>query len=404
MSQRFDEPKRLGDWLKWVDDDVKRHCVEEVTVASGEDLATGEVIGKILKSCPTTGTKNDANTGGGTCTSVTLGALAEIGIYTLTCKDVSTVAAGTATAHAFAHNTGTGAMGTITVGTGAKVGDYTLQITALVGNAGHFVVRYPDGSFCAEGDVAAAFDAGGLAFTLADGTDYVVGDGFYITVAPNASGAGATWELVTPSGFAMASKPVTGTGYTSTHLNFTINDSGTNFVVGDSFTIAVSEGSGKVKALTLSAVDGTQIAAGIMQYPVDTTGSRRYVAFTSGGTTEIVAGDIVTGATSEATANVVSVDLDSGTWAGGDAAGTLYLDNQSGTFQSENLNVGTATNLATIGGNSSAYYPDLPGTVVVRDAIIDADNLTWPTGITVTQIATALKQLEALGIVARDAA
>ena len=80
----------------------------------------------------------------------------------------------------------------------------------------------------------------------------------------------------------------------------------------------------------------------------------RSVAFTSGGTTEIEEDDTVTGATSGATAVVKRVILTSGTWAGGDAAGTFILYSQSGTFQSENLNVGAVPNLATIAGNSTA--------------------------------------------------
>ena len=87
----------------------------------------------------------------------------------------------------------------------------------------------------------------------------------------------------------------------------------------------------------------------------------RSVDFTSGGTTEIVAGNTVTGATSGATAVVGRVILTSGTWAGGDAAGRFIFTTQTGTLQSENLNVGAVTNLATIGGNSTANALPLGG-------------------------------------------
>jgi hypothetical protein len=80
----------------------------------------------------------------------------------------------------------------------------------------------------------------------------------------------------------------------------------------------------------------------------------RYVAFTSGGTTEIAAGDTITGATSAATAVVGRVVLTSGSWAAGTAAGFFHFASQTGTFQAENLNVGASLNLATIAGNSSA--------------------------------------------------
>ena len=48
--------------------------------------------------------------------------------------------------------------------------------------------------------------------------------------------------------------------------------------------------------------------------------------FTSGGTYEVVVGNTITGATSGSTAVITKIDLDSGTWAGGDAAGKLFYD------------------------------------------------------------------------------
>ena len=78
------------------------------------------------------------------------------------------------------------------------------------------------------------------------------------------------------------------------------------------------------------------------------------LSFTSGGVTEIAAGDTITGATSTETATVEVVILLSGTWAGGDAAGRFILSGQSGPFQAENLNVGASSNLATIAGDSDA--------------------------------------------------
>lgn len=80
----------------------------------------------------------------------------------------------------------------------------------------------------------------------------------------------------------------------------------------------------------------------------------RTIDFTSGGVTEIVEGNTITGAVSAATAVVERVILTSGSWAAGDASGRMILSGQTGTFQAENLNVGASLNLATIAGNSSA--------------------------------------------------
>ena len=76
-------------------------------------------------------------------------------------------------------------------------------------------------------------------------------------------------------------------------------------------------------------------------------------AFTSGGTTEIVAGNTVTGSVSGSTALVTKVTRVTGAWADGDAAGYINVINQSAAFQAENLLV-AAVDLATIAADSTA--------------------------------------------------
>ena len=76
--------------------------------------------------------------------------------------------------------------------------------------------------------------------------------------------------------------------------------------------------------------------------------------FDSGGTAEISAGDTITGETSGAQALVISILLDSGTWAGGDAAGTFTLRRLKGLFaNNEEIKVGAVTGMATVDGNQS---------------------------------------------------
>jgi len=81
------------------------------------------------------------------------------------------------------------------------------------------------------------------------------------------------------------------------------------------------------------------------------------LGFTSGGTYEIEVGDTIEGATGAATAYVVGVSLSSGSWAGGDAAGTLTLRRVTGTFQAENLDAGANGNVATIAGGATGSGP-----------------------------------------------
>lgn len=81
----------------------------------------------------------------------------------------------------------------------------------------------------------------------------------------------------------------------------------------------------------------------------------RRIAFTSGGTTIIAEGQTIVGATSAATAVVSRVVVTGGSWAAGDASGSLILSSQTGTFTAENLNIsGGAANVATVAGNSAA--------------------------------------------------
>jgi head decoration protein D len=102
-------------------------------------------------------------------------------------------------------NTGNGVMGAVTAGGGSQAGVYTLRVTAAASNAGSFVVKDPQGDVVGEGTVAVAFSGGGLSFTLADGaTDFIVGDGFDITVAHGATPKYTVLDLTNTAGGAVA--------------------------------------------------------------------------------------------------------------------------------------------------------------------------------------------------------
>ena len=78
------------------------------------------------------------------------------------------------------------------------------------------------------------------------------------------------------------------------------------------------------------------------------------------GTTEIAEGVTVTGGTSGFSGVVKRVRLESGTWAGGTAAGGLIFATTTGTFQNgENLRVGGAT--YAVADSASAAITLLPG-------------------------------------------
>lgn len=79
--------------------------------------------------------------------------------------------------------------------------------------------------------------------------------------------------------------------------------------------------------------------------------SIRKLTFTSGGTYEVVVGDTLTGATSADTCTVYDIELTSGSWAAGTAAGDIWINDESGAFTSgEDFDVDANTNVLTMTG------------------------------------------------------
>lgn len=138
------EPAAVSDVLKY---EHSMYCREVVTILSGTAaFEIGMVLGKITRGAATSAAKSGGNTGNGTLT----------------------------------------VDGTTPVKAGAKTGVYTVRFTAAATNNGTFRVTDPDGFVL--GDVVMAGGAGAfdndIKFAVADGaTDFIVGDGFDITVA-----------------------------------------------------------------------------------------------------------------------------------------------------------------------------------------------------------------------------
>ena len=136
------EGKRLGDWLKWEQENQYSRDVVTVLAGSGAEraLLSGMVLGRITKGAAT-GAAVAGNTGNGTITAApTVGAVAKPGVYRLTCIEPAA-------------------------------------------DAGKFTVEDPDGILIGIATVGVEFTTH-LTFTIADGsTDFVAGDSFTITVA-----------------------------------------------------------------------------------------------------------------------------------------------------------------------------------------------------------------------------
>jgi hypothetical protein len=126
----------------------------------------------------------------------------------------------------------------------------------------------------------------------------------------------------------------------------------------------------EIKALELLAGSNSSVLGEIMLGDLITCiiGVEYTRSFTSGGTYQVLPGHTITGATSHATGLVVAVTLVSGSWAAGTAAGTIRFRAKTGTFQAENLDVGTHANVATIAGDSTTIQAkDISGGGLVDD-------------------------------------
>jgi len=89
----------------------------------------------------------------------------------------------TVTEAADGDNTGDGTISTVTLGALAEVGTYTLELIATATDGGTFAVFTPSGYRLADAEVGAAYGGDHLNFTISDGAaDFVLGDLFTVEV------------------------------------------------------------------------------------------------------------------------------------------------------------------------------------------------------------------------------
>jgi hypothetical protein len=127
-----------------ISEDSSYRARDQITIASGAGvLKAGTVLGKISIGAAAAAAKSGGNTGNGTIT-----------------MDATTP-----------------------ILNGAKIGVYTARCIAAAANGGTFRIEDPDGFVIGDIAVGATF-ADDIKFVIADGaTDFIVGDGFDITVA-----------------------------------------------------------------------------------------------------------------------------------------------------------------------------------------------------------------------------
>lgn len=92
--------------------------------------------------------------------------------------------------------------------------------------------------------------------------------GNYLLTCTAAATNGGTFSVVAPDGTRLADATVA-VAYSNDHLDFTIADGATDYAVGDTFTIAVAAGSGKLKLVNSANVDGSNTPYAILAGDTD---------------------------------------------------------------------------------------------------------------------------------------
>lgn len=222
----------------------------------------------------------------------------------------------------------------------------------------------------------------GTCTSVSGGEETVLGTYKATCTTANEAAVDGIWRIEAPNGAVLGDLVVTagesGTGaFTDPQINLTVNYATGYSTIGDYFNIAVAAGSEKLVVLSFTAVDGSQKAFGMLIEDYDASSAdlacvaivrdavitksaiKWTIAFTGGGTHELVVGETITGATSTTiTARVCEVNLASGTWAGGDAAGTIVVDKFTGDFAAENIKVAGGTDDATVAATDTATAYD----------------------------------------------
>jgi hypothetical protein len=251
----------------------------------------------------------------------------------------------------------------------------------------------------------------GTATVVFGGPETLVGN--YVVTCTIAAANGGTFSVVNPAGKALP-VAVVGTPYRSREINFTLNDGGTDFIVGDSFTFVVDT--------TAPAVVGTGngTVSGISLGPDAKPGNYRVeitAAITNGGEFKIASpdGDIVEQGFIVAGAG--------GTFVGGNKRQlNLTITEGSTDFAvADAFNICVFKQLA--GGKAVAWDPltfdgrddavgllydnvdasaaDLAGVLVSRHAVVMKESLQWAAAITAAQKDSAYLDLAARGVIAR---
>lgn len=255
--------------VEWLLSDEEQQSVDVGTLASGQNLTSGTVLGQITKNTTATST---AVTGTGVVTRTVgaLGANAIVGTYTLTC-----ITAGATAVYEVELPTGE------QLATNAVVGSGAIDID------GHFTLTLVNVTNSAVGDTFTVVVAASVTGTIVASSVTGTGNGaitigairglaksgvYSVRLTEAAAGAG-TFSVYAPLSDDYIGDVTVGGGSTNVgnHFAITIADGSSDFVVGDNFTVTIELPVPKWTKHDHTAINGSQVAAGILYNDVDAT-------------------------------------------------------------------------------------------------------------------------------------
>jgi hypothetical protein len=236
--------------------------------------------------------------------------------------------------------------------------------------------------------------------------------GNYVVKCITAVANGGVFSVTTPSGKLLPNATVA-TPYRSRHINFTLNDGATDFIVNDQFTIVVEAGNpavvgtgnGTISGLSLGpdAIPGSYLVENIEAI---TNGGRFKVVGPDGDT--VAVGSIVAGAGGTlvlANQRHLNLTITDGStdFAVGDKFEVFAFNElvkkvrawDPTTFDGRHRAEGLLLD------NVDASAADLAGVIVTRDAEVIKEALQWGAAITAAEKESAYLDLAARGVIAR---
>lgn len=271
----FTQPKPLSSWLRWEVDPRFTRRTKTLLAGSGavRTVLSAALVGLVSVGAVTVAAKSGGNTGNGVLTlDVTTPKLvnSQTGVYQV--RNIGEAYDGAIAAVAGNTGNGTAAMNSTETATGVVEGVYKAVFLEPATDLGRFVVEDPAGVVIGQGIVGTLFD-GVVKFTISDGaTDFGAGDTFTITVVKVTATNGGLFSVTDPSGNVLGTY-ATGAAAFATEVKFTIADGATDFIVGDGFDITVAAGSSKYVGWSPSAIDGSAVVKGIAIYDAEAAAS-----------------------------------------------------------------------------------------------------------------------------------